>query len=705
MRLGLNNLTKKRRPTYAWIIPVEVVMVVVVFFVFVGVVHAEWIEPSLSPPGVLQPLYAPLTAGPENQAKEGYLELWPDYGLTQSSSLTFNPTKPLDIKGLGAKLSTPYVFNDILTVDNGTLFAHGPHGWVGIGTTVGTDNVKLKVDSVAKTGAAVQVGSDTAPVDGRAVSAYSSNGAGLTASTGEGAQSSGVYGYRESDNGSAVSGTSIMANGIKGTSTSGKGIEAANESLTSAAVYARNNSSGWAGYFKGFLGAGSDVVAPQFLPRGLNNSLMPFISGQEVAAYSNFGTWTESSSFVRLAYDGTYLWALTRRNSAADNKNLFKFRASDGTLIHSYTITDTVYGVLALTFDGKYLWVITYSGDAVRFNPEDGSTNLINLLPSANYSSVAVSTEAGQSYLWVTVDDGSGVYDGVYKVNTSTLAFTLYSFHSDANSAVNLNLAGVDNPYSNAMVYDGQYMWIVVTSGHLVRLWGQDPSDAAHPAVAYSTNGAYRALVYDGQYLWLGTSGPTALPILRVWATDPNDAAHPMNLVYPPAGQALPGYLKSMVFDGTYVWAMNHSNPILYRYLAADPTQRIVITTSVAGGTEDILFDGTHVWISQSGAPPTLHKIFSGTGYGQTNLSRVVSLDAIAAQSGNFNVGGNGQVGANMTAGGDVDVSGNQWGGSPETVSLNVDSVPGTCPTDGTFVTGVTLDANSRLDTITCQGL
>jgi hypothetical protein len=674
-----------------------------VLFVGLGnVVHvakAEWNEPVSGPPSPTETYNAPLTTGPENQAKAGNLMLWPDYGLTSATSLTFLPEKPLDIRGAGATFSTPYVYNDILAVDNTTLYANSIQGWVGIGTKFQTAGTALKVE-----GGPVQVGSETAPIDGRAVSGVSSSGAGLTAVTDNSVEGVGVYGANTGNSAPAIKGTSTYANAIKGVSNLGTGIQAYNQDLANAAVYGQNAGSGLAGYFKGFFGAGADVVARQFLARGLNNSIIPFTSGQELATYSSFGTWTNTSSTARTVFDGTYIWTVTKRNSLADNKSLFKYRASDGALVQSYVINDTTSGVSAIGHDGKYIWIINYSSDAVRFNPADGSATTVDLLPSANYSSITFSSEAGQTYAWVTVDDGSGVYDGVYKINTTTLAVTLYAFHSSANGAVNLGLTGVDDVYSNAAVFDGQYIWMIATSGYLVRLWAESPNNATHPPVDYSTlfSGAYRSLTYDGQYLWLGCKD-TALPILRVWAADPNDPGHPMNYVYPPGGVPAPGYLKAMVFDGTYVWAMNHDNPTLYRYSAADPQQRTTIITSVATGTDNMVFDGTNIWISQAGTPPTLHKIFSGTGYGQTDLSRVVSLDPAAAQPGYVNVSGAGVVGTNLTVGTDVQAPGNLWGGTDETVGVSGNAA--SCATNGKFMTGIVLDSNSVPTSIICNGL
>ncbi len=677
------------------------VVFAVVIVLVAPVAMAEWNEPSSAP--VTETFSEPLTTGPENQAKAGNLEISPSYDLTSSSSFVSDPPKkPLDVRGNGAIFSTPYVYNDVLAVANYTLYANSIQGWVGIGAQFPTANTALKVE-----GGPVRVGSAATPINGRAVSGVSSSGAGITAATGNYNYGRGISAVSGSNTAPAVSGTSTIANSLKGESTGGYGIFAQSESQNSAAVYGQNTSSGWAGYFKGFFGSGADVVARQFLARGLNNSKVPYTSGQEVATVNSFGTWTVGgNSYARMAFDGTYVWVATARNSAADNKNLFQFRASDGVLIKSYLISSNLNIPKAITYDGKYIWIVQENGDAVRFNPADGTNFVVDLLAGFNYSGMAVSAEGDQRYVWVTEDDNGGIYDGVYKINADTLTYTLYSFHSSANSAVNLGLTGVNDPYSNSIVYDGQYIWIITASGHLVRLWAQNPADTTNIPLTYSTSsqGVYRSIVYDGQYLWLGCSS-TALPILRVWAPDPDDTQHPRTLIYPPTGTALPVMLKTMAFDGTYVWAMNHDNATLYRYLAADPMQRVTFTTTVgapSAGTENMIFDGTFLWIAQFGGPPTLHKIFTGTGFGQADLSRTVQLDPLSAQSGNVSISGNGQVGGNITAGADLQAPANQWGGADESSSITGGQA--SCAS-GKFMTGLVLDSSSIPTSIICNGL
>lgn len=747
MTLVVNHKVSKNGHNTLWFVMAEVVLVMTCFLMLAGTVRAEWIEPSLTPPDTQGTLYAPVTTGPENQAKEGYLELWPGYELTQSTSLTFDPQKPLDVRGSGAKFSVPYVYDDILTVDNGTLFAHGAHGWVGIGTTVGSDNVKLNVDGTTATSAAVQVGSEANPIDGRAVSGYSSNGAGITGAS----AGTGIYGLRTAADGSAVLGTSISANGIKGVSTSGKGIEAVNESQTQAAVYARNDGSGWAGYFKGFLGSNSDVVGQRFLPVGLNTSLIPFTSGQEVATYM-FGAWSSTPSTAMLAMDGTYVWAGT---TGPDDlrANMYKIRASDGKIVNWFTRDiDFTWGKYAAVYDGRYVWTVNAPDGIQRLDPN--TNQIVNTAIGGNVSStvhkIAVSSVGGTTYIWVPDE----LNNAVIRVKQDDLSYQSFSL---------AGYPGVGSP--TGVDFDGTYVWVNAATGYLVRLWPANPTDPAHQIPAFDTITAnYNCIPYsvffDGAYTWC-LSGFSTNTLLRIWASDPNDPRHPPQQYGPSTGE-----LKSMVSDGTYLWATDFSQSRLYRYLLADPNQKTYFQLSYR--PERIVTDGTYVYIPENSNPPRIHKYYTGSGRGLTDLNTVVNIDqrygfcggsgqnecrsdadcptgttcpvqfaTDQQQTGHINISGNTQltnghcyyaaltrhkysesctqnsdctssaggtcVGANLTVGGDVDVPANQWGGTSETI--NVSSGQATCATNGQFVTGVTLDASSVVTSITCQGL
>jgi hypothetical protein len=651
-----------------------------------NVALAEWREPE-SPP-MSEQLSAPLTTGSENQAKKGYLLIDPvGSDPTKETSLTFTHIKPLHVTGDGALFSIPYVYSDKLTVDTDTLYVDSLNEWVGIGTTEFTSGTKFKVS-----GGTVQVGTEEVSIAGRAVSGYSSDDVGIYGGAGVNGVA-GVYGLRMADSGWAVKGvvdgTSIDQVGVMGESADGYGIYATSSAADQAAVYARNYSSGWAGYFDGRLGAGSDMVGNRFLPTNLQTSLIPFTSRQEVGSYS-IGTWTNYPDTVQLAFDGTYVWAVTNDRDDA-NHNFFKVRVSDGVVAGAFTVGTSNHHAVA--FDGTYIWIVPTSSEEVfRFDPRDGSYVVLD--SSSGFSttfpkqSLAVSSINGISYVW-TSDPLENIGGEIIKINSSTLSFETFDFNG---------ITGLTDPAE--LAFDGIYLWVIAQDGiqkKIVRLLAADPANS--PTVIDTVaEGCNPYNIYaDGEYVWClqDTDGK----LLRIWAEDPDNTRHPNESFGPLVGADD----RDMVFDGTYLWVVDFTNSELYRYLAADPSQYSQF--SLTFQPKHIVFDGTYLWITQAdgGSNPILHKYYSGTGLGHTDLNSVVNLDPASQQTGSINVAGSAEVGTDTTVGTDLDVYGNLWGGSDETVSVSGDEA--VCQTDGYFIKGITLDNDSKISEIVCRGL
>lgn len=751
----MHQRNKKIKPAIHAVFALAITGIMLAGFGFLAhSARAEWYEPTSNPPATADAFNEPLTTGPENQAKAGFLELWPDYDITQSGSFT-PPQKPLDIKGRGAKFSTAYVYDDILAVDKVsdayTLYANSLQGWVGIGTRLQSDNVKLKVE-----GDTVQAGSETAPLSGRAISGYSSNGAGLTASTGTSANASGVYGLRSgSANGQAVLGDSAFDNGLKGESAAGQAVYAVNESLDQGTVYGRNDGTGWAGYFKGFLGAGADVVAPQFLPRGLNKSVIPFTSGQEVATYS-FGNWATAPVDFAMTFDGTHLWI---GNGAPDSwdVNLFKIRAADGKMDQWFNRFETsTWGISADAFDGRYVWGVD-DERIRRFDPATRQVTAADIGRGGSIYSIVSSVINGETYIWVPDETNNSII----RVKQSDLTFQAFS----------LAVYGVN--YPRAVTFDGEYVWVATwnsgfaNSEHIVKLWATDPTDAGHPATVIDTTTSNyickpRGVYFDGTYVWcLPGSGSNQL--LRLWAADPlNDTRHPPKAFGPATGD-----LQYMMADGTYLWVADYAQSRLYRFLIADPNQSTYF--QLAYKPTAMAFDGTYLYVAEGAIPARIHKYFTGSGNGSTDLNTVVYLDArygycggsgeyqcrsnsdcpvaqgtcpvqFAAdqQTGSINISKDAQllkghcfyssltkhryselcqqdsectvfgvgqcIGGDLTVGGDVQATANQWGGADESVAVGGVGINATCPS-GKFMNGLVLNSSSVPTSIICNGL
>ncbi|MCH7492643.1 hypothetical protein IID19_03600 [Patescibacteria group bacterium] len=697
----------------------------------IKVTQAEWIEPSSPPP--LEQLAPPLTTGGEDQAKKGYLLLDPNYNPTQATSLIFSPKRPLEVRGAGAKFFTPYLYSDLLTVGTDTLYVDSGGNWVGIGTST-----QLSVDKFEIVGGTVQVGTKAVPISGRTVSGYSSDNVGVFGSAGTNGQV-GVYGYSNVSGGYGVRGTSVNSVGVRGESIDGKGIHAINQSQSLGAVFGSNSNGGLAGYFDGRLNSVADMVARTFLPTVLPGSLIPFTSGQELQVY-DFGNWGASyPAKARIAFDGTYLWLGTDVIDT-NGYNFYKIRVSDGMTVGAYTVGT---GYEAIIFDGTYLWLSSDAdGSIYRFNPVTGiSDSVIGLSSNIKYS-LSVSTVNGQVYVWAT----DLAANRVVKINAANRSFETFS----------LVATGATAPYQ--LTFDGEYVWVATQSDHIIRLWAEDPDDAGNPMTAWdvSANCIPNNIFFDGVYLWCleGSDGK----LLRIWADDPNNAQHPMTSFGPAVSNN-----EDMAFDGTYLWVVNSSNSKLYRYLAADPTQ--YTEYNLAFQPERIVFDGTYLWLSEADGVgvPKLHKYYSGTGLGHTDLSTVVNLQTnvgrcsvattqecifdwhcpiaetcntnISSQPGNINITGSAElkkdhcfntdsnthlyanactqdsdcsggeiicVGGDINVGTDIDAVNNQWGSSGEDVAVSGGIA--VC-SDGQFVKGVTIDSGGFITSIHCREL
>jgi len=661
----------------------------------INVARADWREPGAPPP--TENISPPLTVSGEPQAKAGKLKLDPNFS---PYDLTTVLTYPLEVVGT-AKAVEGVAEN--LRVDN-TLFVSADDDKVDIADEPTASTAKLTVY-----GGKAQIGTELNPVSGQALYGESVSGHGILGTT-LASSSTQVYAGVSGENNNALgygvwglsSSSGVNARpGVYGQTVGGTGIYGVTNSYLYAAVYGENTAAsnmGWAGYFEGNLGAGSDVVADRFLSTKLQNSIIPFTSGQQVANYPFGGNQND----VWLAFDGTYVWLATGSPGTL-LKNLFKVRASDGKIIDSYRL-NTAWGFVDVEFDGRYLWLAGEdNGSITRFDPLDASTQTVGGLSANQKTDLEVSSINGQEYIWA-VDQTA---DTVLKINASTLS---------VETSVNiLNLLGLDGAYR--LEFDGEYIWLTTTLGNsIVKIWASDPSDADHPMTYFNTNslGCDPYNVYfDGLNIWcLNGMGAGVNRLLRIWpdnfyaSTDPSyDPRYPMETFGPAVPpEPEPNYQKHMAFDGTYLWTVVVTTSRMYRYLASDPSQ--VTTIDLGFQPADILFDGTYIWVSEGGVQPRLHRYYSGTGRGHTDLNTVVNLNPAAAQAGNINITGSAEVGQGLTVGGDLDVPGvpgNLWGGSDEI--RPVSGGVADCAVDGHFIKGITVGADHKISEIICRGL
>ncbi len=613
----------------------------VVFVAITNPAWAEWQEPSSPPPS--EDFFAPITTTAEPQAKEGYLLIDPvNYHPSDDSSLNFSINKPLVVYGAGMKFSTNTVYNDVLIVDEDTLYADAFLGYVSIGTKSRNANEIFNV-----VGQTVQIGTADDPINARALSSYSSDDYGIYTNAGN-LSDSGFYGISTSALSQSIYGESLGNNvGVRGDSVDGVGIYARTDSSNYGAVYGNNDSSGFAGFFDGRVNVVSDLVADVFLPTGLQKSLIPYTSGQLVDSFPVPYAYEES-----YATDGNYFYfGGEAPTPAPDRFNFYKVSKTDGQVIKAWGryITDT-WSFIDMKFDGKYIIGLGNYGDIIRFDPSTetfielsgSTTNLDGNNVPGDTSPMAVGTINGESYVWVpSYGDihcplaGCNSDDVIIRVKVSDLSLG----NAAPFDVIDLNSTDVLPSYPgviNGLDFDGQYLWLAfmgANSGSIGKIWGDldDPNGYAnHPAIIINTYTSglqcdARDVYFDGTYAWCQTnSGGDNERIVRIWADDPFDPKHPPISVGPQIEKFM-----GMTFDGTYLYAVGHHNfpdNGLYKILVADPSQYEVIDQAVQ--SNKVIFDGTYLWLFDK-VTLTLRKYYSGTGMGDTNLGSVVQLDKV----------------------------------------------------------------------------
>ncbi|MBU0599011.1 hypothetical protein KKF61_08575 [Patescibacteria group bacterium] len=600
-------------------------------------VLAEWKEPDMFP--VEEQFEEPLTTGAEDQTKQGYLEINPEYNPTEATALHFDPQRPLHVYGEGVKFSTENVYSDILTVDTDTLYVNSFYNWVGVGTTLQTDGYIMKVVD-----GTVKAGDSTSPLTGRAVSSYSSDNIGIYGYAGS-TGTAGVYGLHTEANGLAVKGSSEQNVGVKGESSGGIGIYAITDSISNAAVVGANNGSGWAGYFDGWLGTGADVIGAQFLPSSLQMSLMPFKSGVKVGTYQM----TEGpvvNVVGDLAFDGTYMWVSSKSGDQASGTiKLYKVRATDGELVQSFDMPTKWPD--RIIFDGDYLWLGEYNQHSIfKISREDGSElaqcltspdpadplDTLNYWGTSESPTITTSVENGEVFVWtannrsgdLTKFDRNCVQQGVFPVGSAGEDEYLNRLNDQgwrvrANDVVFADghiwtltpnvceEAGVPTPFTQPFFTDvrikmcatdancgeaGYSGTCLVQDTQLVKMNLDGTVETRYDiGLSFPTR-----MIYDGVHLWIinGTDPATESYVAKVRASD---------------GQLvalfdLPGIVTDLTFDGTYIWFSGNGYPTgsLYRIAASNsdannPNFKIFQNVLMSGyWSGELIFDGTYLW-------------------------------------------------------------------------------------------------------------
>ena len=656
-------------------------------------VWAAFTEPTGQPPQENLPGY--LDVGGENQAKSGKLRL----GNSDNTNINYQ----LEVTGEGAKIDNTVIDTD-LTVDGGTLYVDSQNNRVGIGTLSPSDKLTVQGNvSIDAVGLGIGLSAWSESTDQHALygTTADTSYAGV-AGVGTTASNYGVYGYNFS--GIAVLGenTSNEISAVYGSATDGR------------AVYGDNtNPYGlWAGYFTGRLETNQDVSGAKFLSTDLRSSIIPFTSGQITSEYNYIDPAPYDGAPAVKYFDGTYLWGFR-------GPYVHKVRASDGFRISTLDVGNFPTG---LTYDGQDIWV-TVGGESpslvLKIDSYSGSV-LCNYSTLTNARGLVFD---GSNY-WV-LDRISADESRVVKLDGSC------SYRDEISLAADTGVDVLDGK----IIFNGSYLWIIgkdtANNGIVFNI---NPSNGK--AVAWSDLVGLdpRNIFYDNYYYWTTNYGDgtlTKFVLTDRVCTAPGEF-DPDNIQYcstdsdcdsaPGSGDgacfALPVNYKTynlgdgsqpreLAFDGTYLWVGTQLGT--FRLLTADPAVGASFDT-LDFQASGLVFDGTYLWAS-TGA--VLKKVFSGTGYGLTDLGGTLTLqnnDPLILQTGDINVDGSAQVGEDVKSD-ELNVSENVWGpeesdGSDvhENGGDSLDQGTYDCP-DGHFVKNIETNASGEVTRIECRPL
>lgn len=404
-------------------------------------VHAAWEEPSAQPPE--GNIYAPLTVGPEKQAKKGNLILDPLYnpfGATPSTNY------PLDVRGQRDVYINTFSISTggNLTVDTDTLSVSGTGHNVGMGTATPIGTVKLDIAN-----GTANAGSMSTPIsNGPAISINSS-----------GSTSTAAYGSSTADAQASVSGSSVADAGVYGLNqSSGSGVSAYSLNASAlvgiintpfdptsvvAAVYGEASGIGaWAGYFQQRVYSDASISGGKFVPNRLRLSQIPYTAGWEVRSVADGATTVPHL----VVYANGYVWS----SDLSWDSNMHANRAENG----EYVAEIVPYGPLitnpasnyynhelrSMIYAGGYVWIGGGNGGGTalitRMNPDPANpdvrqynvgTSPITTVQDITYDSVT----AGGPYIWAAAVSNSTSY-AIIRVRVSDGATTTIT--ADANA-------------------------------------------------------------------------------------------------------------------------------------------------------------------------------------------------------------------------------------------------------------------------------
>lgn len=699
----LKKIKKIGQSTTRWAV-FSLFFCLIITLIFIGrQAQAVFTEPTAQPPDDNAPNY--LGIGAEDQAKSGALR----FGTTDNSS----PFKyQLEVVGAGANMSNVVADNNlkIPEADGGTLFVDSEKNLVCVGPCLNASGTKLEINgSTTKKGLSVNAG---ARYGIYAISSASE------AVYGTGSLY-GIFGSASGSNNSGISAVSTTGAALLGTSTTGNQVYG--ETTSKYGIYGSNiNPVGlWAGFFNGRVESNGDVSGAKFVSEKPGPSLIPYTVGQKVAEY-NYNN-------LQLKYfDGTFIWAL-------DPSGLYKIRASDG-----FNMFYVNLGVspTSVAIDEQYVWVTV----------DTATTNsLVKIDPASG--TIIDRFDDDQDGSWL-INPRSLVFDGKYfwVLDSQTdKKGRLVKFDRNCDRVTNGEItlsSGNDQShqidFSNGkVIYNGTYLAVVGRNsygdGSEGRIILVNPSTGEAVIWTNIIGSNPQDIIYDNYYYWVTNQGSNTLT--QFYLSDNHICSTTQTSCQSDSGCSSGGCFPApvdfktvnlqsgsgpskIIFDGNYFWLTTASNT-LQRISAANPDLQTVMMDSAGTPLTSVLFDGTFVWAGLDGA--LIKKFYAGAGFGNVDLSSTLTLQqnsSLVQQVGNFNVSGTGKVGADANIQGDLDVTGNGWGGEADTPvnitqgeSANCLDGNGNpiincfrCP-DGMFIKNIVDDSNGHPTQLQCRPL
>jgi photosystem II stability/assembly factor-like uncharacterized protein len=595
---------------------------------------ADFTEPEAAPPENNQ--YPYITIDGTDQAKTGALRLG-----TSDSSAPYN--YQLEVRGEGAMISNSNIDNNLkVSETSDTLYVDAENSKVCVGSCLGVSQAKLEVSGQ---GMLINAGN---------------YGTGLYATSSD---SEAIYGQGDKYGIQGLASGAVNY-GILAVNTSGIAVEGVASSpavLSSVAgisdsgigVYGRNsNPLGlWAGYFDGRLESNADIVGAKFLAKNLQNSLVPFTSGQIAGEYPYAG------SQVKL-FDGTHVWLV-------DNNKIYKIRSTDGFQIFSASVGANPTDVM---FDGNNIWV-TVAGAGVE--------KIIKMNPYTGATVCSLGLDSG--------DDPRGiVFDGVYYWVISSGSGELVKLNSscqeqdiDINDGAGVKRISITSfgDSLKKIIFNGSYLWI--TSSRERAVINVNPSSGEAVRWDGLSLDNPQSIFYDNNYYWVLNSGNNTVTQINL-SSNKTCSESPLDkcesdldctgkgacFAWP---QAVNTYDTSanpseIEFDGTYFWISNNTG--LKRILAADST--VVTDFNLGFAPSGLVFDGTYLWLNSA---TELVKIYSGSNYGITDFHDLLTLqlnNPLIQQTGHFATSGSAKIGDSssdkLTVTGNLKADNNVWG-------------------------------------------